>query len=130
MEQLENQLQAWTPCRPSGRLRGRIFGRPTAEAESSRNLAWLRLASSSALILGIAALAFTGLERFRSPSASGGSSTGRALMAVAMSNLNQTAYASNQVKPEWNVPVASFDRTNQGDSTFSPSYPVRVRTNL
>ena len=121
IEELESQLQGWTPRGPSPRLRAELFGRPTVEPRHSWHPARLALASAAALALLLAV-------RQGGTVAPAEDGAGRAMFAAAMSNQDLVAYVCAPANQEWNLPAAGFGCTNLRKSSVWTSFPARCRT--
>jgi hypothetical protein len=105
MNQFENQLQSWTPRRPSPRIARRLFGAAEkAAARSHRAHAWSLLAplGACALTVLVAVHSSTSSAPYASRNNTGYSAT-IALNAGGLSNV--ATYSLSQVDEnlEWNV---------------------------
>ena len=76
------------------------------------------LAAGGAFALAVLAFLSPGVLRQNPSLARAHGHTPPALLAVALSNLDLTAYASNQLKPEWTLPATRSESTNQGETPF------------
>jgi hypothetical protein len=117
-EELDNELQAWSPRGPSARLRDRIFG--ASEVEPAP--AWPRLAFASAVAVALL------LAICQAPSAAGmRGSVNSAMLAAAISNQDAAVYLVSSASQERNQPAASFRATNQSASWIPASFVQPAR---
>ncbi len=134
MNELEQQLRAWVPRRPSARVRQSLFpsALATATASSSEALsetsyavstlrfAWLAPAMAGVLVM--AAL-------FNQPATPGlsGSANSAPFVAMILSNQSATAYFPGGFQREQNRLPETFEWTNGSHSTSSISSLSRSR---
>ncbi len=118
MEDLENELQTWTPRSPSARLRAGIFCRPAVEPRWGWNQARLAFASAVGLAMVIAI-------RQNSAVVPAMGDSSRALAAAALSNQDLVAYVCRPLNQEWNLPASGFACTNLREAVVWTSYRTR-----
>lgn len=122
IEELEKQLRSWTPCRPSDRLRVKIFGRPAAEPGWRWNRARLVLASAAGLAM-VAAIHLT------PPAGSGRSENSYVMLATAFSNQTLVACVPPQANQEWNRPSATYQASHFGELLPTTNFAWQGRIN-
>lgn len=131
LNQLEKQLQSWTPRRPSARLKRRLFGpanRPASEASDFVALMpmWVKFAPAMCMLLLISLFCVPRHGQATFLAVSGGSN----ILASLSSNIAENCATDlrDQRQNVWRA--VTFDWTKEGRSLSTTGSFQSVRTNI